>query len=117
MDDLRFHVLFNSILVILGRWADVNARLCAKEPRLQLIRFRLERGLNLRSLDQWASGLSTTGLPALQSSSIKEYETRQSRHDPQRMDSYNCAIYYHLFINLAQLTVIFLYIFRIRLRS
>ena len=36
MDDLRFHVLFNSVS---------NERLCAMELRLRL-RFRLERGSN-----------------------------------------------------------------------
>ena len=29
MDDLRFYILFNSISVISGRWADDNERLCA----------------------------------------------------------------------------------------
>ena len=32
MDDLRFYVLFNSVSVISGRWADDNERLCAMEP-------------------------------------------------------------------------------------
>ena len=36
MDDLRFYVLFNSISVISGQWADDNERLCAMKPRLQL---------------------------------------------------------------------------------
>ena len=31
-DDLRFYVLFNSISVISGPWADDNERLCAMEP-------------------------------------------------------------------------------------
>ena len=52
MDDLRFYVLFNSISVISGRWADDNERLCAMESRLQLRRFRLERGSNSGPLDQ-----------------------------------------------------------------
>ena len=52
MDDLRFYVLFNSISVISGRWADDNERLCAMEPRLRLRRFRLERGSNSGPLDQ-----------------------------------------------------------------
>ena len=56
MDDLRFYVLFNSISVISGRWADDNERLCAIEPRLRLRRFRLKQGSNPASLDQWASG-------------------------------------------------------------
>ena len=34
MDVLRFYVLFNSISVISGRWADDNERLCAMEPRI-----------------------------------------------------------------------------------
>ena len=46
MDDLQFYVLFNSISVISGRWADGNERLCATEPRLRLGRFRLERDSN-----------------------------------------------------------------------
>ena len=29
MDDLRFYVLFNSVSVISGRWADDNERLCS----------------------------------------------------------------------------------------
>ena len=32
MDDLRFNVLFNSISVISGRWANDNERLCAMNP-------------------------------------------------------------------------------------
>ena len=46
VDDLRFYVLSNSISVILGRWADNNERLCAMEPRLQLLINRLG-GLSL----------------------------------------------------------------------
>ena len=42
MDDLRFYVLFNSISVISGRWADDNERLCAMEPCL-----RMNRGHNI----------------------------------------------------------------------
>ena len=34
--DLRFYVLFNSILVISGRWEVDNERLCAMEFRLRL---------------------------------------------------------------------------------
>ena len=45
-NDLQFHVLFNSISIISGQWADDNERLCAMEPRLRLRRFRLERGSN-----------------------------------------------------------------------
>ena len=33
MDDLRIYVLFNSISVISGQWADDNIRLCAMELR------------------------------------------------------------------------------------
>ena len=43
MDVLQFDVLFNSILVISGRWADANERLGAMEPRLRLRIFRLKR--------------------------------------------------------------------------
>ena len=43
MVDLRSYVLFNSISVISGRWADDGERLCAMETRLRLRRFRLER--------------------------------------------------------------------------
>ena len=42
MDDLRFYVLFNSISVISGRWADDNERLCAMEPRF-LFRAEIEK--------------------------------------------------------------------------
>ena len=55
MDDLRFYVLFNSVSVISGRWADDSETLCAMEPRLRLRRFRLERGSNSGPLDQQAS--------------------------------------------------------------
>ena len=34
--DLRFYILFNSISVISGRWADDNEKLCKMEPRLGL---------------------------------------------------------------------------------
>ena len=47
MDDLRFYVLFNSISVISGRWADDNERLCAMEPRLRLKRSSPQAGLEL----------------------------------------------------------------------
>ena len=46
MDGLRFYVLFNSVSIISGRWADDIERLCALEPRLQLRGFRFERGSN-----------------------------------------------------------------------
>ena len=52
MNDLRFNILFNSNSVISEQWADDNERLCAMEPHLRLRRFRLERGSNLRPLDQ-----------------------------------------------------------------
>ena len=52
MDDLRFYVLFNSVSVISGRWADDNERLCAMEPRLRLRRFHLKRGSKSGPLDQ-----------------------------------------------------------------
>ena len=42
MDDLRFYILINSISVISGRWADVNERMYAMEPRLRLRQFRHE---------------------------------------------------------------------------
>ena len=34
MDDLAFYILFNSILVIAGRWSDDNERMCALGPCL-----------------------------------------------------------------------------------
>ena len=52
MDDLQFYVLFNSISVISGRWADDNERLCAMEFRLWLSRFHLEWCSNPRPLDR-----------------------------------------------------------------
>ena len=42
MDNLRFYVLFNSILVIPARCLDDNERLCAMELCLCLRRFHLE---------------------------------------------------------------------------
>ena len=47
MDDLRFHGLFNSVSVILGRWQIDNERICAKGLRLRLRIFRLQLGSNL----------------------------------------------------------------------
>ena len=47
MDDLRFNVLFNSISVISGQWADDTERLCAMEPRLRLKRSSPQAGLEL----------------------------------------------------------------------
>ena len=44
-----FYVLFNSISVISGQWADENERLCAMKLRLRLRRFRA--GLELELLD------------------------------------------------------------------
>ena len=38
MDDLRFYVDFNSILVISALWMGDNERVCAMESRLQLER-------------------------------------------------------------------------------
>ena len=52
IDDLQFYVLFNSISVISGGWADDNERLCAMEPCLLLRRFLLERDSNSGPLDQ-----------------------------------------------------------------
>ena len=52
MDDLPFYILFNSVSVISGRWADDNERLYAMEPGLGLRRFRLELGSNSGPLDQ-----------------------------------------------------------------
>ena len=56
MDDFQFYVLFNSISVISGQWADDNERLCAMEPRLWSGKIGLERGLNPGPFDQEASG-------------------------------------------------------------
>ena len=53
MDDLRFCVLFNS--VISGRWTDDNERLFAMEPRLQLKRSPPQEGIEpgtARSISQ-----------------------------------------------------------------
>ena len=55
MDDLLFYILFNSISVISGQWADDNDRLCTVEPRLNLKRSPPETGLEpgtARSLGQ-----------------------------------------------------------------
>ena len=50
MDDLQFYILFKSISVIAGRWADDNERLCAVEPC-----FAVERNSNSGLLDRRAS--------------------------------------------------------------
>ena len=42
MGYLRFYVLFNSISVILGQWADDNEKLCAMKHGVGLSRFYLE---------------------------------------------------------------------------
>ena len=52
MDDLRLYVLFNSISVISGQWADGNERRCAMEFRLRLRRFCLEQGSTSGPLDK-----------------------------------------------------------------
>ena len=41
MDNMRFYIIFNSISVISGRWANDNERQCAMEHRLRLRRFRI----------------------------------------------------------------------------
>ena len=55
MDDLRFHILFNSISVISGQSLDDKQRLWAMEPDFQLERFppqaRLEHG-TIKSIGQ-----------------------------------------------------------------
>ena len=51
MDDLQFHVLFNSISVISGQWEVDNEKLCAMKPCLQWRRFCLEQGSNSGPLD------------------------------------------------------------------
>ena len=51
MDDLRFYVLFNSILVISGQRKVDNERLCAMELRLRLRRFRLDQESNSVATD------------------------------------------------------------------
>ena len=47
MDDLQFYLLFNTISVISGQWADDNERLCAVEPHLRLKRSSPQTGLEL----------------------------------------------------------------------
>ena len=49
--DLRFDVLFNSILVISGQWLDDNESLCTMESRLRLEKWPAERGSNPRQLN------------------------------------------------------------------
>ena len=46
-NDLRFYLLFNSVSVISGRWADDNERLCAIEPRSRLKRSSPQAWLEL----------------------------------------------------------------------
>ena len=52
MDDLRFYVLFNSILVISGLFEGDNERLCAMEPCSGWKDFCLQQGSNPGPLDQ-----------------------------------------------------------------
>ena len=46
MDDLRFYILFNSISVKSGEWADGNERLSDMESHLLQERFHLKPVLN-----------------------------------------------------------------------
>ena len=65
MDDLRFHILSNSISIISGRWTADNERLCAMEPRLRMKEFPPPAGLELetaRSAGQHLTYLATGAL-------------------------------------------------------
>ena len=65
MDDLLY-ILFNSVSVISGRWADDNERLCAMEPRLRLKRFPPQAGIEpgtARSVGQRFTHLGTGAPP------------------------------------------------------
>ena len=56
MDDLRFHVLFNSISVISGRWLGDHERLSAMKPHLRLDGYPPQAGLEpgtARSVGLW----------------------------------------------------------------
>ena len=65
MDDLQFYVLFNSISVISGQWADDNERLCAIEPHLELKRALPHAGLKLMTARSVGQRLThrATGAP------------------------------------------------------
>ena len=52
IEDLQFYVLFSSISVTSGHWADDNERLCAMEPCLWLRRFWLECSSNSGQLNK-----------------------------------------------------------------
>ena len=55
MDDLRFYVIFNSILVISGRWEDANNRLFEMDFPFTVEKISPRAGLKLgtaRSVDQ-----------------------------------------------------------------
>ena len=47
-----FYILFNSISIISGQWADDYEKLCAVEPSLRLRRFCLKQGSKPGPLDQ-----------------------------------------------------------------
>ena len=74
MDDLRFDVLFNSISVISGRWADDNKRLCAMESSLRLKRSQLQ-----------ASSLPTELQGLLKLEDKKFYNAAMNPKDAYRM--------------------------------
>ena len=55
MDDLQFHILFNSISVISGQSLDDKQRLCAMEPDFQSERFPPQAGFEhgtIKSVNQ-----------------------------------------------------------------
>ena len=58
MDDLQFYILFSSISVISGWWADDYERLCAMKSCLWLKRSHLMLGLNSGLLDQTRPALN-----------------------------------------------------------
>ena len=73
MDDLRFYVLFNSILVIAGLWVGDNERLCTIQPSLQLKKSLSQVGLEVRgpgsSVGKVLASTLPTELPGLLSAS------------------------------------------------
>ena len=57
MEDLQFDILFNSISVISGQWADDNENVCAMALScLWLGRFRLKQGSNPNSASRNGEG-------------------------------------------------------------
>ena len=67
MNDLGFYVLFNSISVISGWWADDNEKLCAMENPFTVEKITPQVGLELRITRSVGQSLTHRATGALMS--------------------------------------------------